>query len=69
MERLRAFVGDVLEENERSSVLAHLNQCIHCREILALITPEEAPQRRLHYQVGEVGRLRPILRRGGLRDE
>jgi hypothetical protein len=42
-EQLTAFVGNVLVESERASVFAHLTRCVRCREMLALITPEEGP--------------------------
>ena len=42
---LAAFSERTLPEAERETVLAHLSACDRCREVLALISPEEGPPR------------------------
>ncbi len=42
-ELLHGFAADTLQQDERTSVLAHLNECAACREALGLISPEEGP--------------------------
>ena len=42
---LAAFSERTLPEAEREQVLAHLAACDRCREVLALIAPEEGPPR------------------------
>ena len=42
---LAAFSERTLPEAERETVLAHLSACDRCREVLALIAPEEGPPR------------------------
>jgi len=32
-----------LAVEERAAVLAHVSQCGHCRELLAVIAPDEGP--------------------------
>src|SRR5689334_15810920 len=42
---LAAFSERMLPEAERESILAHLAACDRCREVLALISPDEGPPR------------------------
>jgi hypothetical protein len=42
-EVLSSLACDNLAENERAAVLAHVSQCGHCRELLAVIAPDEGP--------------------------
>lgn len=68
-EQLTAFVGNVLVESERASVFAHLSQCVHCREILALITPEEGPPAPIALSTGRHGSHRAKCQQRRLRRE
>ncbi len=43
LQQLTAFIGNLLPRYERADVIAHLSQCVTCREILALVAPEEGP--------------------------
>jgi hypothetical protein len=42
---LNAFCEDALRPAEREHLLAHLAACAECREVVALLTPEEGPPR------------------------
>lgn len=50
---LAAFSERALPQAEREQVLSHLAACDHCREVLALIAPEEGPPRVAAHSVVE----------------
>lgn len=42
-ETLKAFAAETQTDDEHTATARHLKQCLECRELLVLMTPEEGP--------------------------